>query len=794
MEDNFIKPSNDITGQIEEKPELELLKKIEKNTSILEGLKFADAVSCFKKTANAFLAKEKKIDLEIKKVLAVESKINVKEAKGFARKDKEATSNRAVETHGRASLHLKVKEPAIKTSGIQHEDIIPHADNPEEIEAKEPKKNKEAKVKEPKEIREVKKRKKTKVNDKFKPDAKIKIIRPTDPEYIEKESTPIAIEKPKRDDKGRFIKSQEAIESQKENKKKKEDEKKDQKDNFLKSILNKISDPSKMENTKEATGLAFAGPMWGAISEMQSFGSEVKDMFAGVTDWFGKDKGKESSQKAIENQTDVIQKNEKIEKKRHKQLIETIQGIPVSSSNGGMDLNLGGGLLKTIAGAITGVLPALIGGAGLTGMAALGYKGFNDKELQKKAFHLKDGQEATTGQKASAGLANYMDMGGFVSGAQKMLGLGGEGGTAAIAEGVYSIGQQIVKEPISLIKDVLGWQKSLFTDNIVKPSVEATEKLIKTIDESPFGKKVTETTTNIINYAKDAGSGAKQMAGDAWSAMKGGVSTLWNAIPRVNSDKKGWDSVKDTIVGASQAAGVDPARMARFANVESSFNPNAKAGTSSASGLYQFTDSTWKEMLSKHGEKYGLSQDANVFDPKANTLMAAEFLKQNQQIIEKSTGRKATDTDLYMAHFLGAGGASKFLKGMEANPNELATRYAIGDAIRANQNIFFDKETGRTRTTQEVYGMMRNKIHEGDRIYATEATQIAKSKQSERIEPKPSNEELFAQMVPNLNQQQSAPSQYGPVRDKKTDNEKSTPVIKTEFDDTLLTLFAYDRI
>ncbi|MBF0121722.1 MAG: hypothetical protein HQK79_23070, partial [Desulfobacterales bacterium] len=66
MEDNFIEPSNDIRVQNQDKIELELLKKIEKNTSVLEGLKFADAVSTFKKTAKNFSSKEKKIDLEIK--------------------------------------------------------------------------------------------------------------------------------------------------------------------------------------------------------------------------------------------------------------------------------------------------------------------------------------------------------------------------------------------------------------------------------------------------------------------------------------------------------------------------------------------------------------------------------------------------------------------------------------------------------------------------------------------------------------------------------------------------------
>ncbi len=52
------------------------------------------------------------------------------------------------------------------------------------------------------------------------------------------------------------------------------------------------------------------------------------------------------------------------------------------------------------------------------------------------------------------------------------------------------------------------------------------------------------------------------------------------------------DKVKDNI---------DPEYYRTLAMIESSGNPNAKASTSSASGLYQFTKGTWKNLVDQMG-------------------------------------------------------------------------------------------------------------------------------------------------------------------------------------------------
>ncbi len=71
--------------------------------------------------------------------------------------------------------------------------------------------------------------------------------------------------------------------------------------------------------------------------------------------------------------------------------------------------------LGSVAGkAVPFIAPAL--------MAYDAISGFTDSEKQKETFHLKDGQQATAGQKSSMALANLLDMGGLVSGGIGLLG------------------------------------------------------------------------------------------------------------------------------------------------------------------------------------------------------------------------------------------------------------------------------------------------------------------------------------------------------------------------------------
>ncbi|QCI68120.1 lytic transglycosylase domain-containing protein [Phreatobacter stygius] len=185
--------------------------------------------------------------------------------------------------------------------------------------------------------------------------------------------------------------------------------------------------------------------------------------------------------------------------------------------------------------------------------------------------------------------------------------------------------------------------------------------------------------------------------------------------------------VVSAIQSAAQTTGAGFDYLLRTAQRESSLQPSAQAPTSSARGLYQFIDTTWLTMVRDEGRKLGLERYAAQIgsnsngqpvvadaatrqqilalrdDPKVAALMAGAFTNRNAADLRAATGRNPTEGELYMAHFLGSGGASRLIGLNQTNPQAIAAR-AFPDAAGANRRIFFDN--GRPRTVAEVYGLL----------------------------------------------------------------------------------------
>lgn len=171
--------------------------------------------------------------------------------------------------------------------------------------------------------------------------------------------------------------------------------------------------------------------------------------------------------------------------------------------------------------------------------------------------------------------------------------------------------------------------------------------------------------------------------------------------------------VMPALQAAAARTGMDFNALLRTAKVESGFDPTARAATSSASGLFQFIDSTWLNTLRKYGARHGISAGSRTEalalrdDPYVSSLMAAEHMAENRQFLERSLGRAAGTSDLYMAHFLGAGGALRFLRNLESQPS-MAAADLLPAAARANRAIFFDK--GAPRSLAEVHGLLARRL------------------------------------------------------------------------------------
>ncbi|TWB32718.1 transglycosylase SLT domain-containing protein [Nitrospirillum viridazoti] len=183
---------------------------------------------------------------------------------------------------------------------------------------------------------------------------------------------------------------------------------------------------------------------------------------------------------------------------------------------------------------------------------------------------------------------------------------------------------------------------------------------------------------------------------------------------------------------ASTRAGVDFSYLLKQASVESGYNTNAKASTSSATGLYQFTDSTWLNMVQQHGAEVGLGQYASAIktrsdgsayvsdpatrqkildlrkDADTSAMMAAQLAQDNKTTLQQQVGGTIGGTELYLAHFLGAGGASKFLNALKKNPNQAADA-VVPDAADANDAVFYDGN-GKALSLGQVYDRFAKKF------------------------------------------------------------------------------------
>jgi hypothetical protein len=188
-------------------------------------------------------------------------------------------------------------------------------------------------------------------------------------------------------------------------------------------------------------------------------------------------------------------------------------------------------------------------------------------------------------------------------------------------------------------------------------------------------------------------------------------------------------TVTSAIRQASQATGTSFNYLLATAQVESGLNPQAGAPTSSARGLFQFVEQTWLGTIKQAGPALGYGRYADAItrtasghyqvsdpamrseilklrnDPAANAIMAGAFTKANAAILTNKLGRAPSEGELYMAHFLGAGGAARLIGHAASNPNASAADL-FGPGARANASIFYDRATGAARSLAQVRNVL----------------------------------------------------------------------------------------
>lgn len=181
----------------------------------------------------------------------------------------------------------------------------------------------------------------------------------------------------------------------------------------------------------------------------------------------------------------------------------------------------------------------------------------------------------------------------------------------------------------------------------------------------------------------------------------------------------------EKIVRASRATNVDPVLLMAIADKESSFKTEVQAQTSSASGLYQFIQSTWLGVVRDFGPRYGLAKEAAILageptkaqrteildmrrDPYLSAVFAAEMLKRDSLRIAKRIGRNLTGGEVYLVHFLGPDGAERMIDQVSRKPDTVAAQLLPKPAA-ANKSIFYGPGS-KSLSVNEVRGKFETMI------------------------------------------------------------------------------------
>ncbi|WP_375410061.1 lytic transglycosylase domain-containing protein [uncultured Methylobacterium sp.] len=203
----------------------------------------------------------------------------------------------------------------------------------------------------------------------------------------------------------------------------------------------------------------------------------------------------------------------------------------------------------------------------------------------------------------------------------------------------------------------------------------------------------------------------------------------------VTRSTSGAAGIVDAIREGAQNSGAGFDYLLATARRESGLDPAAKAGTSSATGLFQFIEQTWLGTMKTAGPKLGLSTYADAItarsdgtyavedpsarqaildlrrDPRVAATMAGALTQANRDALSGALGREPTGGDLYAAHVLGARGAAALISTAQASPARAAA-LDKPEAASANRGLFYDK-AGKPRGAAELYALLSTSQNSG---------------------------------------------------------------------------------
>lgn len=143
--------------------------------------------------------------------------------------------------------------------------------------------------------------------------------------------------------------------------------------------------------------------------------------------------------------------------------------------------------------------------------------------------------------------------------------------------------------------------------------------------------------THVASRGVDAGGGI-----DPWAPVE---------APEVGPTAAHQGPVAHLVTTEAARQNIAPSTALTIAKLESGLDANAANAKSSAGGLYQFTDATWRQMGG--GDKA---------DPVLNAQRGVALIKQNTDALAQTLGREPEPWEIYLAHQQGPSGAAALLR------------------------------------------------------------------------------------------------------------------------------------
>lgn len=163
------------------------------------------------------------------------------------------------------------------------------------------------------------------------------------------------------------------------------------------------------------------------------------------------------------------------------------------------------------------------------------------------------------------------------------------------------------------------------------------------------------------------------------------------------------ESLNDVFNKLEQQYGLPQNILAKVANIESGGNPNAQAKGSSALGMFQWLTSSWENATrALYGRALMPGERRNPVESARVTAFALSQAKSRNGSLIQQAGVDMT-LGLYMSHFLGQAGASRFFQAYIQNPGASAASLFPKEA-RANSSVFGG------RTLAGVLNFFANKL------------------------------------------------------------------------------------